>query len=304
MKAVTWIKQAVAGLAATAALSAGAQTTLFTDNMESLDGTAALVGNDWQFQKIYYTDADCTAFGGVYAYTQVDPQPARNTNYYNVTDPGGVWDDYSDQSVEAGNDNVIAGGVSLNVLQNAYSSYGNNGGAVDDCHRVRTFKDHDAEYLDSGTYRIQAKTAFTRYGEATSNPAAVTTGVYMLVLDRDNLTNADANYGVLSETFRPVPVTRADGVLSVDETFSVDVGNATNIRVRAGFYTQVSGSAGGGALWDDLVVSYTSTAEDEEIAFRQSRNLRTGLTEVPTLPLGGLIGLVALVGWMGSRRNK
>lgn len=44
----------VSAAASSLALSAVAQTTLMTDNMDSLDGSAALMGNDWLFVKAYY----------------------------------------------------------------------------------------------------------------------------------------------------------------------------------------------------------------------------------------------------------
>ena len=100
----------------TAASFVSAQTTIFSDNFDSLDGAAALVGNDWLFQKIAFKDAGCVTFDGVYAYTQVDPQAAQNQNYSTVKPAGGgagsIYDVYSGASLESA-DNLIAGTFSL-----------------------------------------------------------------------------------------------------------------------------------------------------------------------------------------------
>ena len=150
------ILSALVGAAASSlALSAVAQTTLMTDNMDSLDGSAALMGNDWLFVKAYYTDAGCSAGEGYYSYTGVNPEPARNTNYNTVKPAGGgagtLYDAYSNQGVE-GALNIISGTASIAVREDNYSSYV----AKDPCHRSMTFKDYSSTELKSGTYRIKA----------------------------------------------------------------------------------------------------------------------------------------------------
>ena len=241
----------------TAAVS---QTVLMSDDFEGLDGAAALVGNDWLYQKTWYNDVGCTDFAGVYAVSQVAPQAAQNHNYTTVTN--GTYPEYTNQGVEAYNDNAVVGNISLNVMNDSYSS----NTAKDACHRSRTFKDYTATDLESGTYKISAKTSFTRYGDAVANPSGVTTGVVMFVLDADNLENEAEGYGVLLEAFRPNPVTRADGVIDVSEEFEVELGSATNVIVRAGFYTQAGAEKSGAALWDSFEVSYVSLSEEEAAA--------------------------------------
>lgn len=272
------------------AVSAMAQTTLMTDNMDGLDGSAALMGNDWLFVKAYYTDTGCSAGEGYYSYTGVNPEPARNTNYNTVKPAGGgvgtLYDAYSNQGVEGGL-NVITGTASIAVREDNYSSYVGK----DPCHRSMTFKDYSSTTLKSGTYRIKAKAAFNRYGGDTENPSGTKTGVFLRVFDKGN------GYATLLEEYRVNTVTRAGDVLSVDETFNVDLGISSDIMVRAGFYAQAGASQSVMALWDDFELSYTPRdGSSGDVTFGEP-------SRIPTLPLGGLLALIGLMGWLGLRRK-
>ena len=282
-------------LLVTVASAATAQTTIFTDNFDSLDNTAAQVGNDWLFQKIAFSDAGCVTYSGVYAYTQTDPQAAQNQNYQTVKPSGGgagtLYNVYSGASLESA-DNTVAGTLSLGVREDNYAAYDPSGKSP--CHQSRIFKNTPITNPSNATYKIKAKTAFSRYGAATSNGTGSKTGVFLTVYDVNN------GYSIVFSEYKDNSVTRADGVVNVEETFAVDFGAATNVLIQAGFYSQVNADTSAFALWDDMEVSYSTGSSGGG----GSSGLVSGPDKVPTLPFGGLVALVTLVGWLGLRKKR
>jgi hypothetical protein len=278
-------------LISTLASFVSAQTTVFSDNFDSLDSTSALIGNDWLFQKLVFTDAGCVTYSGAYAYDQVDPQAAKNFNYNNVN--GGTYPNYEGASLEAA-DNLISGTLSLGVREDNYAAFNPTGKSA--CHQSRIFKNTPITNPVNATYKIKAKTAFNRYGADTTNGAGSKTGVFLTIYDVNN------GYSIVFSEYKDNSVSRADGVVNVEETFAVDFGAATSVLIQAGFYSQVNADTGAFALWDDLEVSY-ATGSSGGSGGGGSSSLVAGPDKVPTLPFGGLVALVALVGWLGLRKK-
>ena len=286
-------------LISTLASVVSAQTTIFSDNFDSLDGTAALVGNDWLFQKITFQDAGCVTFDGVYAYTQVDPQAAQNQNYSTVKPAGGgagtIYDVYSGASLESA-DNLIGGTLSLGVREDNYAAYDPTGKSP--CHQSRVFKNTSSATggLKTGTYKITAKTKFSAYGTDTTNGTGSKTGVWLTAYDVAN------GYSILFSEYRDNSIARADGTVTVSEEFSVDVGTVTNVLISAGFYSQVNADTSAFAIWDDVALTYTAPTSGGGGGGGGAVG-GGDPNAIPVLPLGGLLGLIGLIGLMGLRRK-
>ncbi|MDG2442996.1 MAG: IPTL-CTERM sorting domain-containing protein [Luminiphilus sp.] len=252
---------AVVALAAAFSSVGHAQTTLMSDDFESLDKTAALVGNDWLWQKQYFTDAGCVTYNNQYP---GNPEAAKNQNYFTVIGAGGggtSYGEYSNQGIADG-DNSISGDLSLNVYADTY------GLSNDACTRSRTFKTvtttslaSDDVTLASGEYTVAAKAKISFYDADQTLKSGAKVGVFLTVIDLDDTTETN-NYGIITNTYREVAISKA-GVVTVAEKFDVALGTSTNLSVTAGFYSQNDLGAGDGGIWDYFSLSFATQSEQE-----------------------------------------
>ena len=258
------VRSAVVALAAAFSSVGYAQTTIMSDDFESLDKTAELVGNDWLWQKQYFKDAGCVTYDNQYP---ADPEAAKNQNYFTVNGAGGggtFHGEYSNQGIADG-DNSISGDLSLNVYADTY------GLSNDACARSRTFKTvttaslaSDGVTLSSGKYTIAAKAKISSYDSDQTLVSGAKVGVFLTIQDLDD-TSETNNYGLITNTYREVAISNA-GVVTVAEEFDVALGTSTNLSVTAGFYSQNDLGAGDGGIWDDFAVSFATQSEQEAAA--------------------------------------
>lgn len=270
------------------AINVSATTNLLNENFDAMDTTTGAAIGDWKFYDQPYKDAACTekntdaAFG---------PGSAENRN----ADP------YFRANLEKGNDNAISG-TSLRVYEN--TAYGS---AANACQHVLIFKEFANGTFSAGNHTFKAKMMNQKY---VTNNAASKQGMFAKVLDVGN--------GYNETVAKFLPIAAPD--VAAEQTLSFVVpdmsGYSNGAILQVGFFAQSPtgasmGEVSSGAMWDDVTLDAESADEGGGDGGGDNGGGDNGggdtpaapSVPVPVMPLGGLLGLIALVGWLGLRRR-
>lgn len=261
------MKLAARQLVASLALGVGAglayaqPVVIVEDDFEAQDLDQALIGNDWKFQLMGFTDAGCQTYQYVYPDNPID---AENRSYFTVTPGGGgigsIYDNYnwaglSDQPIGSG-------AQSLNVYPDGY--------AVNNiaCSRSRIFQSvttasaaGDGVTLSSGNYKISADLMMSPFSPDRFLQAGHVVGVFLTVINNEVVAGPENNYGVMLNVYREVEL--GGDPVEVAEDFEVELGDVTDVTMLAGVYNQTDLGVGDGSWWDNFSFTIGDLTEEQ-----------------------------------------
>ena len=268
-------------VAAFAINASAATTSLLSENFDDMDATAAKIPG-WKAFDQAYNEAGCkTKIEGGEVYD------LDNRNYTTADTSQGGDGNYFRAGLEAGGDNRIGDtGSSLRVYEN--TAYGNADAA---CTQVLVFKEFANGTFVTGEHTFKVKMMNQKY---VTNSAGSVQGMFAKVLDVNNSYDE-----VLAEL---KPITPPD--TATEQTLTFTVPSVANGILQIGFYAQGNGGrVASGAVWDDISVTYEKADDGGGDNDGGADTPAAPSVPVPVMPLGGLLGLIALVGWLGLRRR-
>ena len=249
-------------------------SNLFSENFDAMDDTAAKIPG-WKFFDNNYSDAGCTVADGTYGPLDLDNRNFITTN--SSADP------YFRAGLEKGNDNAISG-TSMRVYENHYAG-------AKTCNRIQVFKEFTTGFGANMSYSFTAKMMNQKYA---TNVAGSKQGMFVKVLDVAN------GYSETLRKYVPIdpPATAAEQeVLFTIPDISKYGGGAI---LQIGFYAEGPGNQASGAMWDDVSVDEWSPT----LPSGGSSGPQAAPSKIPTLPLGGVLGLIGMMAWLGLRRKR